>query len=119
MKAVTTEPAHKCDIAWLEKHVIALIKEQDRRIELTRDDAAKALQTALAASERRFDLLNEFRKTVEGWAAHYAQQADLAAFIKEQEKTNLRHEQAINRVYGALILIGFIGILNAARLFFP
>jgi hypothetical protein len=104
-------------VAWLEKHFTALLREQDRRVEAIKWESDKALQVALTASERRLEGLNEFRSTVEDWSKNYAQSTAVEKMNEAQRQTNLRHEQAINRAYGAVVIIGLLGIVNTVRLY--
>jgi hypothetical protein len=92
----------------LKEHFQALLEGLDRRTEQTARDARAAVEKAEKAQERRLDLLNEFRAQAGDEAKKYA--------LREAVDGRLSSvETQIARLYGGLVLLGFIGVANLVR----
>jgi len=93
----------------LYDHFNAIRIEQDKRIEQALTAAKDAVGKAEKAQERRLDLLNEFR----------AQAADESKKYALKDTTDVRLNMLdthIARIYGGMLVIGFIGIANLVKL---
>jgi len=93
----------------LYDHFNAIRVEQDKRIEQSRSDSREALSKAEKAQERRLDLLNEFRAQAADESKKYA--------IRETTDARLHSlDMHISRIYGGMLVIGFIGVANLVKL---
>lgn len=95
----------------LKEHFNALRMEQDRRIDQALQAARVAVDKAEQAQERRLDLLNEFRQQ------SIDEQAKFAPREIVDDRLG-RLELNIARLYGGLVVLGFIGITNLVRIWF-
>lgn len=89
------------------------IEEQDRRVEQAQQSARAAVEKAEAAIGERLILLNEFRAQSADQASKYITRPELDALM--QRITQL--EQSRDRVYGGILIVALIGVVNLVKLF--
>lgn len=75
-------------------HVLALLEERDRRYSQRFDAQQEALRTALDATERRFQGVNEFRATLSDQASTFATRDQVDALRQVVGALNNRIERA-------------------------
>lgn len=75
-------------------HVLALLEERDRRYSQRFDAQQEALRTALDATERRFQGVNEFRATLSDQASTFATRDQLDTLRQVVGALNNRIERA-------------------------
>lgn len=111
----------------LRHYVEALFREKDLRDEQRFDAQAIATQAALAAvkeagakaenaSEKRFDAVNEFRRTLTDQAATFVSRVEFNA-LKERMDRNDGKASGISALWGIIVAIGGLvaaGVATAA-----
>jgi hypothetical protein len=97
----------------LKEYVDLRIEEQDRRVEQAQESARAAINKSEDAISERLALLNEFREQSADRDANFAR-------VDQLDAVNARVatlESSRDRIYGAILLIGLIGIANLVKAF--
>ena len=97
----------------LKEYVDMRFGEQDLRIEQAKESARQAILKYESDVDGRLFLLNEFQRTTAETAAAYVRIEQLES-AKERVAAL---ESSRDRVYGAILLIGLIGIANLVKAF--
>lgn len=93
----------------LDRHVTGEIASL-REATMTANTVARAaVEKAEQAQERRLDLLNEFRAQASDEAQKYSQRDVVEPRID-------RLESALNKAYGGILVVAFVGIANLVKL---
>lgn len=117
----------------LKEYVDVRIEEQDKRVNQAQDAAQAAVLKAEDAIGERLALLNEFRAQSADRSASFARVDQLEAVkdrvsvleqhivrLEEFKATNTRVgvlESSRDRIYGAILLLGLIGVANLVKVF--
>jgi hypothetical protein len=70
----------------LKAHIEALLAEKDKQIALALTSAEKAVTKAEAATERRFESVNEFRQTLSDQAGTFISRTEFNALKERMDR---------------------------------
>jgi hypothetical protein len=97
----------------LKEHFELLLKEQDKRIEQESRAAREAVQKAELAIDKRLDLLNEFRAQAVDESVKYVRKDQMQNMVERLAAL----ESSRDRVYGGILIVALIGVVNLVKLF--
>ena len=108
-----TSPIYAEDEVSLREYLEMRLQEQDKRVEQARLSAEEAKKVLVISTEKRLDLLNEFRNQAADESRKYATREMLEAIADRV----LELESSRNQLYGGLLIVGVIGVANLVKLF--
>ncbi len=102
-------PKSKWTVDTLKAHIEALLAEKDKQIALALTSAEKAVTKAEAATERRFESVNEFRQTLSDQAGTFISRAEYDA-LKERIDRGEGHSGGLSDGWKWLVGIAALAV---------
>lgn len=99
----------------LREHIMGLLAEKDKQIAIALTSAEKAVTKAEAATEKRFDSVNEFRKTLSDQASSFVTRVEYDTL---KERIDRSEGKSLGLSAGWGYLVGIVGIVIAVAAFF-
>jgi vacuolar-type H+-ATPase subunit H len=92
----------------VKEYIERRFNDQQRAIEAALSAAEKAVTKAEVATEKRFDSVNEFRKTLSDQAANFLQRGEYYAQHKALEEKVGAIGKMQNMMIGAFVILSFL-----------
>jgi hypothetical protein len=92
----------------LKEYIERRFNDQAKAIDAALAAAEKAVTKAEVATEKRFDSVNEFRKTLSDQAGSFMQRGEFVAQHKSLEEKVSIYSRTQNMLVGGLILLSFV-----------
>lgn len=102
------------DVVSLREHVEARIDALDRHLAAELANGKEAVAVALVATDKRLDLLNEFRRQVSDEAARYPQREVVDQQFTEMARRLGAVEHMVATLHGRAIAFGAVGAIIGA-----
>jgi hypothetical protein len=92
----------------LKEYIERRFNDQAKAIDAALAAAEKAVTKAEVATEKRFDSVNEFRKTLSDQASSFMQRGEFVAQYKSLEEKVAIYSRTQSMLVGGLILLSFV-----------